>query len=39
VTWVVDDGDVQLAQGDALSVLRQLPDEIAQTCVTSPPYW
>jgi DNA modification methylase len=26
-------------QGDALTVLRTLPDGIAQTCVTSPPYW
>lgn len=26
-------------QGDALAVLRTLPDGIAQTCVTSPPYW
>lgn len=25
--------------GDALTALKQLPDEIAQTCVTSPPYW
>jgi DNA modification methylase len=25
--------------GDALSVLRSLPAGIAQTCVTSPPYW
>jgi DNA modification methylase len=25
--------------GDALTVLRTLPDESAQTCVTSPPYW
>ena len=25
--------------GDVLDVLRQLPDESAQTCVTSPPYW
>lgn len=26
-------------QGDALSVLRSLPDESAQMCCTSPPYW
>src|SRR5690242_7938668 len=26
-------------QGDALAVLRTLPAGIAQTCVTSPPYW
>ena len=25
--------------GDVLDVLRQLPDESSQTCVTSPPYW
>jgi len=25
--------------GDALTVLRTLPDESAQMCVTSPPYW
>lgn len=25
--------------GDALSVLRTLPSESAQVCVTSPPYW
>ena len=25
--------------GDALETLRQLPDGIVQTCVTSPPYW
>jgi len=36
--WL-DDGDVQLYHGDSLDVLRQLPAGIAQTCVTSPPYW
>lgn len=25
--------------GDALAVLRTLPDEVARCCVTSPPYW
>lgn len=25
--------------GDVLDVLRQLPDGIVQTCITSPPYW
>ncbi|MBC7347981.1 MAG: site-specific DNA-methyltransferase, partial [Clostridia bacterium] len=25
--------------GDALTALRELPDETIQTCVTSPPYW
>jgi len=26
-------------QGDALEILRLLPDKIVQCCVTSPPYW
>ena len=26
-------------QGDALTVLRTMPDESVQCCVTSPPYW
>jgi site-specific DNA-methyltransferase (adenine-specific) len=26
-------------QGDALSVLRELPDETIDFCMTSPPYW
>ncbi len=26
-------------QGDALTMLRTLPDESAQCCITSPPYW
>ncbi len=34
-----DDAGVTIHHGDALSVLRQLPDGIVQTCVTSPPYW
>ena len=25
--------------GDSREVLKQLPDEIFQTCITSPPYW
>lgn len=25
--------------GDSLEVLRTLPDESVQCCVTSPPYW
>lgn len=29
----------QLFNGSALDSLRQLPDEFAQSCVTSPPYW
>ena len=28
-----------LYQGDALEILRQLPDGSVHTCVTSPPYW
>jgi DNA modification methylase len=35
----LDDGDVRLFQGDALTVLRELPDESVHMCVTSPPYW
>lgn len=29
----------RIEQGDAREVLRSLPDGVAQTCVTSPPYW
>jgi len=29
----------RIEQSDALKLLRELPDEWAQTCVTSPPYW
>jgi DNA modification methylase len=29
----------RIIQGDALDVLRGLPDESAHCCVTSPPYW
>ncbi len=36
--WL-DDGDVRLYHGSALEVLRSLPAGVAQTCVTSPPYW
>jgi DNA modification methylase len=28
-----------IREGDALAVLRSLPDELARCCVTSPPYW
>ena len=28
-----------IIHGDALVVLRSLPDESVQCCVTSPPYW
>ena len=33
------DGNLTLHCGDALSVLRTMPDGSVQTCVTSPPYW
>jgi len=29
----------EIIQGDALEVLKTLPDESVQMCVTSPPYW
>jgi DNA modification methylase len=35
----LDDGDVRLYHGDVVDVLREMPDESVQTCVTSPPYW
>jgi site-specific DNA-methyltransferase (cytosine-N4-specific) len=31
--------DSLLVEGDSASVMAKLPDSIAQTCVTSPPYW
>lgn len=34
-----DGGDVQLHHGDALDVARTLPDGLARTIVTSPPYF
>lgn len=35
----LDDGDVRIWLGDAIDGLRAMPDGLAQTCVTSPPYW
>ena len=32
-------GNGTILTGDALTVLRTLPDQSAQCCVTSPPYW
>lgn len=32
-------GTATLLSGDALTVLRSLPDGAARCCVTSPPYW
>jgi DNA modification methylase len=29
----------QILVGNALTKLKELPSEVAQTCVTSPPYW
>lgn len=36
---VYQDSSVQLIQGDALDVLKTLPDEYVNCVVTSPPYW
>lgn len=33
------EGEGLIIQGDALTTLKTLPDESAQCCVTSPPYW
>jgi len=33
------DSHVTLLQGDALSVLKSMPDESVDMCMTSPPYW
>lgn len=38
MTLFLDDGDVRLFHGDALDVLRGLPDGCVDACVTSPPY-
>ena len=35
----IDDGDVRVWLGDVIDGLRDLPDGLVQTCVTSPPYW
>jgi DNA modification methylase len=39
MTLALDDGDVRIYQGDVIECLREIDDGIAQTCVTSPPYW
>ena len=39
MTLFLDDGDVRLYHGDALEVLREMPDESVDCVVTSPPYW
>lgn len=33
------ESDVTILNGDAMEMLRTLPDESVQCCVTSPPYW
>lgn len=37
--WVLDDGDVKIAHGDALEQLALMPSESVQCIVTSPPFW
>lgn len=32
-------GDAEIYQGDCLEVLKRLPAESVQCCVTSPPYY
>ena len=32
-------GTTDIIIGEALSVLRSLPSDVAQSCITSPPYW
>jgi DNA modification methylase len=39
VTVYLQDPDLTIHQGDALETLRQLPDESAHMCVTSPPFY
>lgn len=38
-TDVFGDGRAVIHQGDSLEVLRTLPSESVQCCITSPPYW
>lgn len=37
--WFLDDGDVRIALGDARERLREMPAELAQCVVTSPPFF
>lgn len=39
MTPTIDDGIARVYLGDALEMLRDLPDASVQCCVTSPPYW
>lgn len=34
-----DDYINKVACGDALTLLKDMPDQVVQTCITSPPYW
>ena len=33
------DGNYEIIQGDALTILKTMPDESVQMVCTSPPYW
>jgi DNA modification methylase len=39
ITLPTDADPARLIHGDALDVLRQMPDGCVQTCITSPPYY
>lgn len=39
MTPYLQDADLSLYQGDALEVLRELPDESVHCCITSPPFF
>jgi DNA modification methylase len=34
-----DHAGITIYNGDALEILRQLPDATVNCCITSPPYW
>ena len=39
MTPYYEQGDLTIYNSDCLEALRQMPDESANCCVTSPPYW
>jgi DNA modification methylase len=39
VSIILDRDGVTIHNGDCIEVLRTIPDESVQCCVTSPPYW
>ena len=41
MTWTSHNGEtaLEIRQGDALAVLREMPSESVHCCVTSPPYF